>query len=193
MVPKIPSRIETYHLTWMTFVWAMWILLSWYLASTVTIYYGRWIIICLIWRSITDKLDGAVGRYRNTGLVKRWFYMDHIFDVTLCLSLLVAAYMILPIDQRIRFFVMWFSLLILVFHIFIYLSATSVFKKSMWPIWATELQMLLICIVLWVMYIPEFMFGLIPFLSIATVCGAVVVIYTSQKELWNTDMKNKIK
>lgn len=191
MLPKIPSQVETYHLTYMTCVWAMCILICGYLASEYTVVYGWGIIWSLIWRSITDKLDWAVGRARNAWLVKRGFYMDHIFDVILCMSLLVAAYMIAPIDTRVRFFVMWFSLLLLVFHIFIRLAATNTFRKSIWPIWATELQILLIVMILWVMYVPDIMFGVLPFLSIATVCGAVIVVYTSQRELWEMDMENR--
>lgn len=192
MLPKIPTYIQTYHLTYMTLIWAWWILVSGYLVSQASVFYARWVIICLIWRSITDKLDGAVGRARNTWLVKRGFYMDHMFDVILSISLLWTAYMITPESQKFRVFILWWSLLVLLFHIFIYLSATDEFWKSMWPAWATEIQIALILLLLWVMYIPVFTFNIIlPIVSILTLMWSILVVYLHQEKLWKIDMASK--
>ena len=39
---------------------------------------------------ISDVLDGAVGRYRDTGLVKWGFYMDHLLDYMFLASVIIG-------------------------------------------------------------------------------------------------------
>ena len=75
----IPLQIGTVHLTLMTILWSGGIVMAGYLARTDM----RWLwlfSVCIFLQYVTDMLDGAVGRMRNTGLIKWGFYMDHFLD-----------------------------------------------------------------------------------------------------------------
>lgn len=77
VVPKIPCFLETYHLTFSTILWSMLIILFGYLGSRNIL----WLLafsFAILMQWVTDVLDGAVGRYRNTGLVK-WGFLQTIF------------------------------------------------------------------------------------------------------------------
>ncbi|MBU1966683.1 hypothetical protein KKH50_00125 [Patescibacteria group bacterium] len=78
-LPLIPKKIETYHLTLLT------IPLSLILVIGAKIFVGNpWFLVfhafIIFTQYISDILDGALGRYRNTGLIRWGFYMDHLFD-----------------------------------------------------------------------------------------------------------------
>jgi phosphatidylglycerophosphate synthase len=79
IVPKVPKPIETYHLTLMSIPWSISMIVVGFLASE-----NKWWLLAvtglILLQYITDVLDGAVGRYRQTGLIKWGFYMDHFLD-----------------------------------------------------------------------------------------------------------------
>ena len=84
VIPRIPKWLETYHLTMLTLVWSLMILVFSFLAAKNL----RWLwmvslMIFLQW--VTDHYDGKVGKYRNTGLVRWGYYMDHLAG--LCIPL----------------------------------------------------------------------------------------------------------
>ena len=95
VVPRIPKWLETYHLTMLTLVWSLMILVFSFLAARNI----RWlwmvsVMIALQW--LTDHYDGKVGKYRNTGLVRWGYYMDHLFDYFFLCSILIGYSFILP-------------------------------------------------------------------------------------------------
>ena len=73
LLPRVPKKIETYHLTLMTIPISIFIIIFSYLS----IYDIRWLwgaSLMIAFQWITDSLDGAVGRKRNTGLIKCGYY-----------------------------------------------------------------------------------------------------------------------
>ena len=79
VLPKLPAWLETYHLTLLTPVWSALIIAFSSLAAGNI----RWlwlVSLMVLLQYLTDHFDGKVGRYRNTGLVKWGFYMDHLLD-----------------------------------------------------------------------------------------------------------------
>ena len=76
---RIPRWLETYHLTMMTLVWSLLIALFSYFAATNI----RWlwaVSLMIFFQYVTDYYDGKIGKYRNTGLVRWGYYMDHLLD-----------------------------------------------------------------------------------------------------------------
>lgn len=68
-VTKVPKFLETYHLTLLTIVWCALILVFGWMAKSDI----RWlwmVSVMIVFQYITDLFDGAVGRHRNTGLIK---------------------------------------------------------------------------------------------------------------------------
>ena len=103
-VPRLPAWVTTYNLTLVSIVWSSLIILAGYMSQTNTC----WLflaIVCIMLHIITDQLDGAVGRYRNTGAVKWGYFMDHTMDTILLSSVFVALFFALPPTYRLTLFI----------------------------------------------------------------------------------------
>ena len=95
VLPHIPRQIGTIHLTLMTIIWSSAIILAGYFAKNDI----RWLWLfssCVLLQYITDMLDGAVGRVRNTGFIKWGFYMDHFLDYVFLSSIVIGYTWLLP-------------------------------------------------------------------------------------------------
>jgi hypothetical protein len=76
-VHLIPKSIETYHLTLLTIVWSVFVIVFGKLSqNSLSRLWG--INLMIVLQYITDLYDGSLGRYRNTGLVKWGFFMGII-------------------------------------------------------------------------------------------------------------------
>ena len=83
-------------------------------------------------------MDGAVGRYRDTGLVKWGFYMDHFLDFMFLSSVVVGYSLALP-----HIAAYWFGALLvlggaLMVNTFLSFAATNEFQISTLGIGPTE-------------------------------------------------------
>ncbi|MDA0327430.1 MAG: hypothetical protein O2958_00255 [Gemmatimonadetes bacterium] len=90
LLPWVPRRIETWHLTGLTVPLAALVVLAGFLAGTNI----QWIWLisgAVVLQYIADLLDGALGRARGTGLVYWGFYMDHLSDAVF-MGAVIAAY-----------------------------------------------------------------------------------------------------
>ena len=95
MVPKVPSWLETYHLTMLTLVWSIGIVVASLLARESL--HWLWLVSgFIVLQYLSDVLDGAVGRHRDTGLFKWGFYMDHFLDFLFLASIIVGYSLALP-------------------------------------------------------------------------------------------------
>src|SRR5258707_1654053 len=99
VLPKIPAWLETYHLTMLTVLWSSLILIFSYLAARDL----RWlwmVSVMIFLQYVTDHYDGKVGKYRNTGLVRWGYYMDHLLDYLFLCSIIIGYAFILPEKSR---------------------------------------------------------------------------------------------
>src|SRR5438034_6937131 len=100
VLPRIPRWLETQHLTMLTLLWSALIMLFSYLAAGNI----RWlwlVSVMILGHYVTDHFDGKVGKYRNTGLVRWGYYMDHLLDYFFLCSVIIGYAFILP--ERSRF------------------------------------------------------------------------------------------
>lgn len=94
-VPYLPTWIETYHLTGVTFIWVLIVIIGGILSRFSPL--AVWLcLLALIGHIITDAFDGALGRYRNTGLVRWGYYVDHFGDYLLSCALIISFRLIEP-------------------------------------------------------------------------------------------------
>lgn len=94
-VPYLPTWIETYHLTGVTFIWVLIVIIGGVLSRYSPL--AVWLcLLALVGHIITDAFDGALGRYRNTGLVRWGYYMDHFGDYLLSCALIISFRLIEP-------------------------------------------------------------------------------------------------
>ncbi len=95
IIPKLPLWINTYNLTLVSLVWSSIIVYAGY-KSQKNIKWLYLVMICIFLHWLTDSLDGAVGKYRNTGAVKWGYFMDHTMDTIFMDSIFIAFIFALP-------------------------------------------------------------------------------------------------
>ncbi|KKR34415.1 MAG: hypothetical protein UT67_C0016G0022 [Candidatus Magasanikbacteria bacterium GW2011_GWA2_40_10] len=191
-VAKIPKNIETYHLTMSTLIWCVFIVLFGYLAGKYSINWLWGTSVMIIFQYLTDLFDGAVGRYRNTGLIHWGYYMDHFLDYIFLCSILVG-YSFIYNDRFNTIFFILASYGAFMVNSYLSFASTNEFRISYFKIGPTETRLAFIItntlIILFHGRVP--LISTLPYIFTASVIGLIIVVYTTQKMMWKKDMKNK--
>jgi phosphatidylglycerophosphate synthase len=191
VIPRIPSWIETQHLTMLTLVWSLLILVFSALAARNL----RWLwlvslMIFLQW--VTDHYDGKVGKYRNTGLVRWGYYMDHLLDYVFLCSILIGYAFILPERSRFQLLLMLALFAAFDFSTFLAFSATDKLKISYLKFGPTEFRLALIVVnALLIKFGTKHMIGGLKWVNAGAVVGLCLLVYTTQKRIWQLDMESR--
>lgn len=189
VIPRIPKWLETYHLTMLTLVWSLMILVFSSLAARNI----RWlwmvsVMIALQW--VTDHYDGKVGKFRNTGLVRWGYYMDHLLDYFFLCSVLIGYSFILPERSRFQLLVMLALFAAYDFSTFLAFSALGELKISHLKFGPTEFRLALIIINgLLVSFGTKHMITGLKWVNAGAAVGLFFLIYTTQKRIWQLDME----
>ncbi|MBN2095794.1 hypothetical protein JW752_00130 [Candidatus Peregrinibacteria bacterium] len=185
--PKIPKRIETWTLTYMTGLWAVGALIFGYLAR----YNIHWLwgtSAMILMQYLTDLFDGAVGRMRNTGLIKWGYYADHFLDYIFMSCLLIGYSFFMPDRFGILFFLMMVYGAFMV-NSFISFAATNQFQISYLGFGPTEARIGFIAVnTMIILFGKVFLAQFLPHLLGAAFVLLCVVVYKNQKILWEMDM-----
>jgi phosphatidylglycerophosphate synthase len=191
LVPRVPPFLETYHLTLLTLAWSAGIVAGGWLARQ-NIHWLWLVSACIALQYLTDVLDGAVGRYRDTGLVKWGFYMDHLLDYVF-LAAIVTAYALLL--SHIPWY--WFLALMalggaFMVNIFLSFAATNQFLIAVLKVGPTEMRLFFILvntglIVFGTGWVPS----VLPYLTALAAGVLVLKVFQTQKHLWRLDMAQK--
>ena len=190
-VPRFPPWIEGYHLTLTTVLWSAGLILSGYFAKQDL----SWLWFAsgmLFMQWFTDSFDGALGRYRDTGIPKWGFYMDHFLDFIFMCSILIGYAVLFEGLYRIIFLV-----LIPIFGAFMvnsYLSfaATTEFKITFLGMGPTELRLLIIILnTMIIIFGTGFVEKTLPFILLLTMIALIIVVFRTQKYIWQIDMEDK--
>jgi archaetidylinositol phosphate synthase len=191
VLPRIPRWLETYHLTLLTPVWSLGIVGFTYLAKANL----RWlwaVNVMIVLHYFTDHFDGKLGKYRNTGLCKWGFYMDHLFDYVFLCSILLGYTLLIP--ER-AFFNMLLVLCVFsafMFHTYLMLATTEEFKVSFSRFGPTEMRIGLIVINgLLVRFGTRPLKGVLPYVALGGTIALGVLAFRAQKRLWRIDMQAK--
>jgi archaetidylinositol phosphate synthase len=191
VLPRIPKWLETYHLTMLTLVWSLLILLFSFLAATNL----RWLwlvsaMIALQW--LTDHYDGKIGKYRNTGLVRWGYYMDHLLDYFFLSSILIGYAFILPESSRFQLLLMLALFGAYDFSTFLAFAATDKLQISYLKFGPTEFRLALIVINgLLVSFGTKHMIGGLKWVNAGAAVGLGVLIYSTHKKIWRLDMAGR--
>jgi phosphatidylglycerophosphate synthase len=191
LIPCVPQGIETYHLTLTTIVWSILIVLfSWLATFNRAWMWG--VSAMIVAQYITDLLDGAIGRGRNTGLIKWGFYMDHFLDYVFLCSILIGYSLLMPDHLKyIMFFVMAVFCAFMV-NSFLQFAATNEFRIAYWGIGPTEIRLGFIIINTLIIYANKSVFIIaVPYVLTVALFGLFFTAYSTQKQLWKLDMDNK--
>ncbi len=191
ILPRIPGWLETYHLTLLTPVWSLLIVFFSYLAARDL----RWlwmVNLMIVFHYFTDHFDGKLGKFRNTGLRKWGFYMDHLFDYGFLCSILIGYSFLLPQRAIFNMLLVLCVFSAFMFHTFLMLAATEEFKVSFSFFGPTELRIALIIVnALMVRFGTRGLKGSLPWIAGCGTVALVLLAYRAQKKLWRSDMLAK--
>ena len=191
VLQRIPSWLETYHLTMLTLVWSVLILLfSYFAASDIR---WLWPVSAMIFlQYVTDHYDGKIGKYRNTGLVRWGYYMDHLLDYFFLCSVIIGYAFILP--ERSRYQIL-FTLAIFAGYemsTFLAFAATDRLKISYLKFGPTEFRLALIVInALLVQFGTRYMVSGLKYVNVGGAIGLSLLIYRTHKVVWGLDMNSR--
>ena len=188
VIPRIPKWLETYHLTMLTLVWSLMILVFSFLAAKNI----RWLwmvslMILLQW--VTDHYDGKVGKYRNTGLVRWGYYMDHLLDYVFLCSVIIGYAFILPEHSRFQLLLTLALFAAYDLSTFLAFAATDKLKISYLKFGPTEFRLALIIINgLLVSFGTKQMISGLKWVNAGAAVGLCFLVYGTQKRIWKLDM-----
>lgn len=192
-VPKIPPYIETYHLTLMTLLWSGGIVLSSYVAQ-YNIHWLWFASLMIFFQYITDLFDGALGRYRKTGLIRWGYYMDHYLDYVFLCSILIGYSFIVSERFSYMFFFILAIFVAYMVNSFLSFATTNQFQVSYFGVGPTEIRLLFITInTLLIFFGKTYMGQALPIILIISWICLTIIVYRTQKTLWKMDLKDKEK
>ena len=190
-VPRLPLWLETWHLTYLTLLWSGLILLSGWLAREAL--HWLWFTSAMVLAQyLSDLFDGAVGRHRNTGLIKWGYYMDHFLDYVFQSSI-VIAYMLIAPEGLSGYFV---AILVLssafMVSSFLSFAATNRFEIYFFGIGPTEIRVAIIALNTSIIFLGTSLWPVtVPLFTALLALGLIFMIFRTQKELWRIDMEAK--
>ncbi|MDF1496827.1 MAG: hypothetical protein P1P90_02075 [Patescibacteria group bacterium] len=187
MVPKIPIRIRTYHLTLMTVPISLFIIIFGYLAKDNINW--LWLVSFMIFTQwLTDSLDGSLGKYQGEGLIRWGYYMDHFLDYIFLCAILIGYSFILPDNLKyLQFFVLAIFGAFMV-NSYLAFAASNKFRIAHLGIGPTEVRIIFILInTMIILFGKTYIGASLPYILILSTIGLIIVTYRTQKEIWNMD------
>ena len=191
VIPRIPLWLETHHLTMLTLVWSLGILLFSFLATRNMRW--LWVVSVMIFMQwVTDHYDGKIGKHRNTGLVRWGYYMDHLLDYVFLCSVIIGYAFILPERSRFQLLLTLALFAAYDFSTFLAFAATDRLKISYLKFGPTEFRLALIIINgLLATFGTRYMISGLKWVNAGAAVGLVFLIYSTQKKIWQIDMKGR--
>ncbi len=192
-VARVPRFLETYHLTLLTVPWCLAVIAAGWAAASHDL---RWLWVssaAIALQYVTDLFDGAVGRHRDTGLIKWGFHMDHLLDFAFLFAILIGYSFLLPSSSMLILLFMFAVAGAFMVNAFLEFAATNQFKISQFGVGPTELRLAFIglngAVVQWG---PGVLTRGLPWALGAAFLGLCVVVYRTQRKLWDLDMASRI-
>jgi len=192
LVPRMPSWVGSHHLTLMTLAWTAGLLISgWLGRRNPAWFWGASLMLFLQW--FTDSVDGSLGRYRDTGL-RRWgFYMDHLLDYLFMPSVFAAWALAAETDlARGLFLGGGAAYALLMVHSFLYYGATGEFRITYLFTGPTEVRLYFIFANTGVVFYGlRWLAAAMPFVIGVLVAATVFLVWQAHRSLWALDMEEK--
>ena len=190
--PRVPSWLQTQHLTLLSLVWVGLIIYFSFLAKKNVSW--MWIVsICVFLQWISDVFDGAVGRYRGSGLVKWGYYMDHFMDyLFLCSVLIGYSFLVSDHNKYLLFFVLIIFSAFMVSSYLIF-NVTNELEITYFKMGPTEMRIMIILIntaiiFLGINFVEKHVLIYVIFLPLAVLVASV---YRRQRHIWQIDLEDK--
>jgi phosphatidylglycerophosphate synthase len=190
-IPKFPRWLQGYHLTMMTIPWSAGVILSGYLARENL----QWLWLAsamLFMQWFSDSFDGSLGKYRDTGIPKWGYYMDHLLDYGFMSAIIIGYALLFDGSERDTFFILVPIAGAFMVNSYLSFAATSEFKITFLGMGPTEVRLLLI-----ILNTAIIIFGLgfietaLPYVPYVAGAALVFVVYRTSSYIWSIDMEDK--
>jgi phosphatidylglycerophosphate synthase len=190
-VSKFPAWLQGYHLTLMTIPFSIGLVVFGYLAKdNLNWLWLSSLMLFLQW--FTDSFDGALGRHRDTGIPKWGFYMDHFLDFVFTSSVFLGYSFLFEGSNKVLVFFMVPVFGCFMVSSFLAFGATGQFKITYLRTGPTEIRACFIVLnCLMVVFGTGFIEKALIYILIVFVAALCIVIYRTQKYIWNIDMANR--
>ena len=190
-VGRFPPWIETYHLTLLTIPWTAGLIGAGWLAR-VSLHWLWLSSLMMFLQWFTDSFDGALGRYRNTGLRKWGFLMDHFLDFVFMTAAFVQYAFILPEPSRYVLLAVAFVYDALMVNSWLSFAATDQFKITYLGMGPTEIRLLFIILNTCLIFFGVgFLTVSLPYVLVVFSLLACFIVWRTQKGVWALDMEIK--
>lgn len=191
IIPRMPSWIQGYHLTLMTIPITIGILICSILAkgNIQWLWAVSFLIFC---HYVTDSLDGGLNKYRNLGLIRWGYYMDHFLDFLFMSAVLSGYYFIM--NDRSQYLI-FFTLIIFgayMVNTFLAFAVTNKLRITYMRIGPTEMRLIFIVVNSLLCLFGSTHLGVIwPYFLVIALIGLWMFVYQTQKTIWEIDMEMK--
>jgi phosphatidylglycerophosphate synthase len=190
-VHRFPKWIEGYHLTLMTLLWSSGLIVFVWLARGNQ--HWLWLSsLMLVLQWFTDSFDGALGRYRDTGIPKWGYYMDHLLDfVFMCCLFIGYSFLVEgPSKQLVYLLIPVFGLFMA--SSFLSFAVTNEFKITYMATGPTEIRIGFIVLnALIICFGTDWIVKLLPYILGIAIVVLCVAVFRTQRYIWRIDMKDK--
>ena len=192
-VHRLPGWIEGYHLTLMTIPWSAGVIVFGYLAAVEESLHWLWLsslMLTLQW--LTDCFDGALGRYRDTGIPKWGFFMDHFLDFIFVGSVFVGYSFLFESPSREIVYILMFVTSAFMVSSFLSFGASGEFKITYLHVGPTEIRISFIVINCLLIFFGTAWIGkILPWILLVAVLFLAVVVFRTQRYVWKLDMNDR--
>lgn len=191
LAPHVPHWLHTRLLTMLTLLWSALVVWFSYRAQE-NILWLNGVSALLVAQYLTDVLDGAVGRHRNSGFVRWGFYMDHLLDFVFG-SLLFIGYAFLVASANFG----WLFALFAVFAVipistFLSFPAKQALEIGALGFGPTEYRILVILVNTAIVYYGISWFEqALPYLTGLLFAYSFILVYRTQRDMYLMDMREK--
>ena len=190
-VHRFPKWIQGYHLTLMTLLWSAGLVVFGYLAkSNLNWLWLSSLMLALQW--FTDCFDGALGRYRDTGIPKWGYYMDHLLDfVFMCCLFVGYSFLIEGTGKQLVYLLIPIAGSFLAGS-FLSFAVTNELKITYLATGPTEIRIGFIALnTLLISFGVRWIEKLLPYILGIAILMLCIVVFRTQKYIWRIDMKDK--
>jgi phosphatidylglycerophosphate synthase len=190
-IHRFPRWIEGYHLTLMTLLWSAGVVAFGSLARrNIHWLWGSSLMLFLQW--FTDSFDGSLGRHRDTGIPKWGYYMDHLLDYVFAICLAISYAFLFEGSVKYVPILLAFVYGALMTSAYLAFAATNEFKITYMGIGPTETRLLFIILnALLILFGIKWLEVTLPYVLVLSLLVSCVVVFRTQKYIWNMDMKDK--
>lgn len=191
LIPRFPRWLQGYHLTLMTIIWSAGVILAGHLARQSPGW--LWLASAMLFMQwFTDSFDGSLGKYRDTGIPKWGYYMDHLLDFGFMASIIVGYALMFDGRERTVFLILVPIVGGFIVNSYLSFAATSEFKITFLGVGPTEVRLLLIILnTAIIIFGTGFVKTALPYAPYVVGAGLVFVVYRTQRYIWSIDMEDK--